>query len=70
MYVVKSRHDLAKDEGNETAREWTTFSSFDEMIEVAFHGLEYKVEFLGGRKEEEIVQRDDIRVEGYCAQRL
>jgi hypothetical protein len=55
MNVVESADNLAKDEGNQATSKWATFAGFDEMIQITLHGLEYKIEFLGGRQKKEIV---------------
>lgn len=56
--------------GNKTASEGPAFAGLDEMIQIALHGLEHKVKFLGVWKEKEIVQGNDIGMKRNCAQRL
>ena len=63
--VVEALYDLAKDGGDQATGKGFTFASLDKLVEVAFHGLEDEVELLGVRKEEEVVERNDVRVIGY-----
>lgn len=70
MYVVETRDDLSEDGGHEATCERTTFSSLDEVIQIALHTLEDKVEFLGIWEEKEIVEGYDAWVERDCAERL
>jgi hypothetical protein len=46
MDVIQAGDDLLKYRGDEATSKWATFPRLDEVIEVAFHGLEDKVEFF------------------------
>ena len=63
--MMKTLYYLSKDRRDKTASERLAFAGFDKLVEVAFHGLEDEVELLGVWKEEEVVERDDVRVIGY-----
>ena len=67
MYVMKTGHDLAKDRGYQATRQRLAFAGLDELVQVALHGLEDKVELLGVGEEKEVVERDDVRVVWYRA---
>jgi len=47
--VIEAGNDLTENGGNKSACECTALAGLDEMIEVAFHGFEDKVEFFRGR---------------------
>ena len=70
MYVVEAGDDLSEDGGHEATCEGTAFSSLDEMIQIALHTLENKVELLGVWEEKEVVEGYDVWVERDCAKRL
>ena len=55
---------------DEATCEGFAFASLYELVEVAFHGLEYEIELLCGRKEEKVVEGYYIRVIRYSSQRL
>lgn len=47
---MKTRHYLVEDGADESTCKSPTFASLDEMIEVAFHRFENKIQLLGGRE--------------------
>jgi hypothetical protein len=58
--VMETRYDLPEDGRYETAGKRSVLAGFDELVEIAFHGLEHKIELLGGWEEEKVVERDDV----------
>lgn len=68
--MVQALDDLAEDGGDEAACEGFRFAALDELIKVSLHRLEDKIQLLCGWKEKEIVQWNNIRMRGYCAQGL
>ena len=53
-----------KDGRYKTTCKRAALPGFDEMIQVTFHGLEDEVEFFGGRKEEEVIERNYVGMKG------
>ena len=65
VYVVETLYDLAKDRRDQATSQRFTFAGLDELVQVALHGLKDEVELFGVREEEEVVERNDVRVIGY-----
>ena len=70
VYVVETLYDLAKDRRDQATSQRFTFAGLDELVQVALHGLKDEVELFGVREEEEVVERNNVRVIGNRAERL
>ena len=67
MNVMQALHDLSEDRRDETASQRFAFPCLDQLVEITLHRLEDEVELLSVREEEEVVERDDVRVVWYRA---
>jgi len=56
--------------GDESSGQWTTITSFGELVEISFHGFKDEMKLFGGWRDVCVVQGDDCWVEWYLAQRL
>lgn len=66
MYMVQTGHNLPEDGRDKASSECAPLPRFDEVVEISFHGLENEVQLLGIRQEEEVVEGNNVRMEGYC----
>jgi hypothetical protein len=57
--VMQAGDDLVVDGSDEAGSERSTFSRLAELVQVAFHALEDKVEFLGVGLDEGVVYGND-----------
>jgi hypothetical protein len=70
MNMMEARDNLTKNRGNKTTSEWTALAGLDKLEEMAFHGLEDKIELFRLWNKEGVVEGDNARVQGNGAQGL
>lgn len=68
--VIETGDNLAKDVTYKATREGATLASLDEMVKVAFHGLEDEAELPGIWEKKKVVEGNNVRMKRNCAEGL
>ena len=65
VYVSEASDGLAEEGGDEALSEGAAAPGLCELVEVALHGLEHKVELVRGRVQEGVIEGDKVWVLWY-----
>ena len=64
MDVIQAEDYLVGNASEKALSKGSTFADFDEMVEIAFHGLQNVEEALSSRDKEDIIETYDVWVGG------